>query len=230
MPRMMPTGFQQFIKNQGIAGLVCLVDVQTGDGTQYFWSTIEGNYLSRLTNAQQCYYGWIKQAQSFSVARDLTTSSGDIVVQNISGNTIGRDVAGALQGHEFEGALCIVRIWLPLFDASFTEFHGYLAEQNPTQDEVSFRHLQLFDPAQFDVCAEVISELCPFRYQSAQCGSTGSATTCDFKFTTCEDSNHAAKERFSGVLTIVPSAGIANGFPKVVNPPLRRLRYVPTPV
>lgn len=229
MPRMMPTGFQQFIKNQGIAGVIVLADIQTSDGAQYFWSTVEGTYPSKFTGAQQFYFGWIKQAQSFSVARDLTSSAGDLVVQNLSGNTISRDVDTALQ-HEFEGALCIVRIWLPLFDASLTEFHGYLTEQNPTQDECSFRHLQIFDPAQYDVCDEIISELCPFRYKSAQCGSTGSAITCDFTFPTCADANHAAQERFSGVLTIVPTAGITNPRQQLTKTPGRYLRYLPTPV
>jgi phage-related protein len=208
----MPAGFEPFIKNQASLAPVLLADIQTADGAQYFWADVEGTYLSKITGAQQFYYGWLKRGQSFSVARDLTTSAGDVVVQNLSGNTIGRDVQSALVNHEFEGALCIVRIWLPLFDASMTEFHGYLAEQNPVEDEASFRHLQLFDPAQYDVCNIIISELCPWRYQSAQCGSAGTATTCDKKFTTCSATDHAAQERFSGVLTIVPNAGIVSAF------------------
>src|SRR5260370_32363232 len=168
MPRTLPLGMQSWLKRQGgIIAPVILMDVQTTDGMKYFWSDLEGTYLSELTGANQFYNGWIKSAAPFVLTRDLSTNAGDVTMQNISGNTIDRDVAAAFKNHEFEGALCILRLWLPVFDAAMDEFHGYISEQNPTEDECSFRILQLFDPAQYDVADDVISELCTWPYKSA---------------------------------------------------------------
>lgn len=187
---------------------VILLDIQTADGAQYFWSDIEGTYPSEMTGANQFYSGWVKGVNAFVLTKDLSTNAGDVTIQNISGNTIDRDIAKALKNHEFEGALCIMRIWLPVFDAAIDEFHGYVSEQTPGEEEFTFRHLQLFDPAQYDVADDPISEMCTWRYQSPQCGSTGSATVCDFRFPTCNDSQHQAPERFNGVLSIVPTAAV----------------------
>jgi hypothetical protein len=209
MPRTMPAGIQAWMKNQGSVASVLLTDIQTSDGTNYFWADVEGTYPSLITGANQFYCGWAKLWTSFVISRDLSTNAGDFTVQNISGNTIDRDVAAALKNHEFEGALCIMRLWLPLFDASMISFHGSLSEQEPKEEECVFRHLQLFDSTQYDVADDLISELCPWRFKSVQCGSTGSATTCDKLFTTCAASDHLAQEHFSGVLTIVPNVGVS---------------------
>ena len=207
MPRSVP-GLAQFLANQGQIAPILLVDIQTLDGTNYFWSDYEGAYPSIITGASQYYYPWIKHGAAFQLARDLTTDAGDVMVQNISGNTIDRDVAAALKNHEFEGALFIARIWQPLLDQALMEFHGYASEQNPTEDECSFRWLQLFDASLYDVCGDIIGELCRWRFKSAQCGSTGSATTCTKLFSQCSDATHSAQEHFSGVLTIIPNVGV----------------------
>lgn len=208
MPRTMPTGIQQWMANQSGISAILLADIQTTDGTQYFWSDWEGSYPSLITGAMQFYYGWVKHAAPFVCVKDLSTNAGDFVTQNLSGNTLDRDVSVAVNAHEFEGALCILRVWLPLFDASAMSFHGYLSETTPTEDEGSFRFLQLFDTAQYDVNDGVISELCQWRFKSAQCGSTGTATVCDKLFSTCQASDHAAQERFDGVLYVVPNVGV----------------------
>jgi phage-related protein len=201
---------QAWLKRQGgIIQPVVLLDIQTSDGTQYFWSDVEGTYLSEITGVNQFYNGWIKSVDAFQLTKDLSTNAGSVTMQNISGNTIDRDVAGALKAHEFEGALCILRLWLPVFDAAMDEFHGYISEQTPGEDEFTFRHLQLFDPAQYDVADDVISDMCTWRFKSPQCGSTGSATVCDFRLSTCQDAQHLAQERFNGVLSIVPTAAIS---------------------
>jgi phage-related protein len=205
MPRTLPAGTAAWLAKQGGNAMpVVLADIQTGDGTQYFWSDYEGAYPTKFTGANQLYNGWIKNGFSFTRTRDLSTNAGDLVVQNLSGNTIVRDVSNALDTHEFEGALCIIRLWLPLFDQAMDEFHCSLSEPSPSEDECSFRMLTLLDPSQY-FCADIAQgELCPWRYKSAQCGSAGAAATCDFKFTTCSDANHLAQERFSGILATVP--------------------------
>jgi hypothetical protein len=100
------------------------------------------------------------------------------------------------------------------------EFHGYLSEQAPDDEQATFRLLQLADVAQFNVAEDVVSELCTWRYKSAQCGSTGSAATCLKRFSDCIDATRAASERFNGVLTPPPANAVVNVPPVVtVNPP-----------
>lgn len=206
MPRTLPAGMAQWMTGQSNIATVLLADIQTADGTNYFWTDVEGSYPSIITGATQFYTGWVKSAGPFYTSKDLSTNAGDFAVQNLSGNTINRDVSSALLAHEIEGALCIVRLWLPLFDASMMSFHGTLSEQDPKEDEATFRHLQLFDSTQYDFADDLISELCIWRYKSVMCGSTSSATVCDKLFPTCV--GLGATERFSGVLTIVPNAGV----------------------
>jgi hypothetical protein len=203
MPRTLPAGTENWLAKQGGGNFVpvVLADIRTLDGTQFFWSDLEGTYLSSITQAQQFYNGWIKGGFKFTCAKDFSTNAGDLLMQNISGNTINRDVALALQSHEFEGALCIVRLWIPLLDAVINEFHCSLSEANPKEDEASFRPLQLFDPAQYDLAADIVSTLCILRFKGVLCGSTGAASVCNKLLATCQDANHLAQERFRAVLT-----------------------------
>jgi hypothetical protein len=153
----------------------------------------------------QFYNGWIKGGFSFAVAKDFTTNAGDLLLQNLSGNTIDRDVALALKSHEFEGALCIVRLWLPLLDASINDFHCSLSEQNPKEQEAGVRCLQIFDPSQYSLAGDIVSTLCTWRFKSLQCGSAGSASACAKRFSDCQDPTRAATERFHAVLTTLPN-------------------------
>jgi phage-related protein len=229
MPRTLPAGTQAWLakRNGGNIVPVVLVDIQTTDGTNFFWSDLEGTYTSKITGASQFYNGWIKNGFTFTRTRDFTSNAGDLTLQNLSGNTIDRDVAAALKNHEFEGALCIVQLWIPLLDVVIDEFHCSLSEANPTEDEASFRLLQLLDPVQYFLADDVVATNCTLRYKSLQCGSTGAAATCDKLFNTCKDANHVAQERFNAVLTIVPGtifnqpigAG-AGGSAGILRPPI----------
>ncbi|HEX7285680.1 MAG TPA: hypothetical protein VF532_05825 [Candidatus Angelobacter sp.] len=157
------------------------------------------------TAPAQFYNGWIKGGFNFTVSKDFSTNAGDLLLQNLSGNTIDRDVALAFKSHEFEGALCIVRLWLPLLDASINEFHCSLSEQNPKEQEAGARCLQIFDPSQYALAGDIVSTLCTWRFKSLQCGSTGSASVCAKRFTDCQDATRAATERFHAVLTTLPN-------------------------
>jgi phage-related protein len=210
MPRTLPAGAAAFIANQGAPFMpILLLDIQTFDGTQYFWSDSEGTYISKLTGANQFYNGWIKSGCNFTRTRDMTTNAGDLLLQNLSGNLIDRDVASALKNHEFEGAYAITRLWVPLLDVAIDEFHCGLSEQNPKEDECSMRMLQLFDPTQYFVAADVETETCTFRYKSAQCGATGSAVSCLKRLIDCQDATRLAQERFNAILTTVPRTVVA---------------------
>jgi phage-related protein len=204
MPRTLPAGTENWLAKQGGSFVpVVLVDIQTIDGTQYFWTDYEGTYPAKIAAGNQFYSGWIKSGCNFTCSRDLTSNAGDLLLQNLSGNTIDRDVASALKNHEFEGAFAVTRLWVPLLDVSIQEFHCYLSEQNPKEDEAGFRELQLFDPAQFFLAADIQVSECTWRFKGTQCGSTGSATTCPKTLAACQSATRLAQERFNGILTTI---------------------------
>src|SRR3954470_9303584 len=209
MPRTLPAGMAAEIGREAGFADIALLDIQTVDGTQYFWTDNDyAQYPTKLTGANVAYSPWLKSVGPITISRDFTTDAGDIVVQNLSGNSIDRDVSLALKNHEFEGALAILRLWLPLFAGSMLDFYGYLSEQKAGEEEASFRLLQLDDVAQFSVAEEVISEMCSWRFKSAQCGSTGSAVVCKKRFIDCSDATRLATERFNGILSAPPPSAV----------------------
>lgn len=206
MPIAQLAGTELFLSRQGGAFVpTILVDIQTLDGTQYFWSDYEGRYPTKFTGATQFYNGWIKSGCKFTCTKDMSSNEGDLLLQNISGNTIDRDVAAALKNHEFEGAYAVTRLWITLLDAAIREFHCSLTEQNTKEDEVGFREPQLFDPTQYVIAGDVQAETCTFRFKSAQCGSTGTAVSCPKRLVDCQDATRLAQERYPGILTTMPN-------------------------
>jgi hypothetical protein len=149
---------------------VHLLDVQRGDGTNYFWSTFEGQFLSRITGAQQLYKPWIKQPPTIKMTRSLQADGGNFKIQNLSGNTIDREVAALFNAGEFEGAYVVYRRWLVPLDFALLEFHGFVTEQEVGLDEVPVRILQLFQPNEIRAYDQTQTRDCHWRFNSAQCG------------------------------------------------------------
>jgi hypothetical protein len=169
--RSLPAGMATELAKRG-RGMhrVHLFDVQRADGTNYFWSDFEGKFLSRLTGAQQLYKPWIKQPPTIKMTRSLQADGGDFKIQNLSGNTIDREVAALFNTGEFEGAYVIYRPWLVPLDAAPFEFHGFITEQNVGPDEVTVRILQLFQPNELRAYDQRQTRDCHWRFNSAQCG------------------------------------------------------------
>jgi phage-related protein len=218
MPVILPAGMAVEIAKPFGFGEIVLLDIQTVDGTQFFLTEKGDIYPTRLTGANVTYTSWIKSAGPIRMSRDFTADAGDIVLHNLDGNTIDRNVATAIKNHEFEGAYAILRIWSPLIAAAIFEFHGTLTEPNPKEEEAIFRMLQLTDVTQFSVAEDVVGELCTWRFKSAQCGSTGSAVVCKKRFIDCSDATRLATERFNGILAPPPSNAIVNTPPVVTTP------------
>lgn len=169
--RTLPAGMAAELAKQGRSmARVHLFDVQRGDGTNYFWSTHEGQFLSRITGTVQQYKPWIKQPPTLTLTRSLQADGGDFKIQNLSGNTIDRDVAALFVAGEFEGAYVVYRPWLIPLDAAPFEFHGFITEQNVGPDEVDVRILQLFQPNELQTYDQRQTRDCHWRFNSAQCG------------------------------------------------------------
>jgi hypothetical protein len=195
-------------------GEIALLDIQTIDGQSYFLTDSESpgalQYPALIGGGSQTYKPWLKSVGPIVVSRDFTTDAGDVVLQNLSGSTIDRDVASAIKNHEWEGALAILRFYLPLFADVVLSFYGTLTEQAAPEEEATFRLVQLCDVSQYSVADDVIGELCTFRFKSKQCGSTGSAVACGKRFVDCTDATRAVRERFNAILNPPPSNTVAN--------------------
>jgi hypothetical protein len=178
---------------------VMLLDLLLRNGTYKYWSDFAGSYPMKLgAGGDVAYSPWIKSAGPFRFSRSLRADAGDIVVQNLSGNTLEREVALAIKASEFIGALAVFRSWYPLLAESEFEFHGYLTKPVVGPTEASFRLLPLLDTNVQNVPAESYIQQCSWRFKGALCGSTGTATHCPKDFPSCEDSSRAAVERFNG--------------------------------
>jgi len=194
-------------KRRGGRVPIILADLLLGDGSYHYWATAAGNFPKALgAPGSAAYSPWIKSAGPFRLSRSLRSDAGDLVVQNLSGNTLQRDVAAAVQAREFIGALTVVRFWHPLIQEAEFEFHGFLTKPKVTPTEASFRILQLLDTNVEKVPSDSYSEQCTWRYKGKMCGSTGSATSCPKDFASCQDATRAAVERFNGTPHVPTSA------------------------
>jgi hypothetical protein len=195
----------EFKKQQGFLPIV-LVDILLRDGTTYYFSDVGGTYTVKLGAGPTAVYSpWIVSAGPFTFTKGQQTDAGDLVLQNISGNSIERDMAKAMKAHEFEGALCVIRYWHALLALSVLEFHGTLGNQRDLGDTCDFRFKQLMDANRLDALVDPLSEPCPWTFKTdPRCGSTGVATTCDKTYTQCSDANHLAVEHHGGIPIVPP--------------------------
>jgi hypothetical protein len=157
-------------KRMRVTPRIHLIDVQRGDGTNYFWSTFEGQFLSRLTGAVQQYKPWITQPPTIKMTRSLAADGGDFRIQNLSGNTIDREVAALFKAGEFEGAYVVYRPWLIPQDFAPLEFHGFLTEPNVQAQYIALRMRQLFSANELPIYEQKQTRACGFRFNSPQCG------------------------------------------------------------
>src|SRR4051794_20015867 len=123
-----------------------LVDVQLRDGTIYYLSDYAGTYPMKIgAGGNVAYSPWLKSFGPYDFSRGLQTDAGEIVLQNLTGNSIERDLAKAMAAKEFECALAVIRLRHELLQTTLMEIHCTLGEQRDLGDEASFRIQQLFD-------------------------------------------------------------------------------------
>ncbi len=208
MPLTAPAGLLAECKKGVRQAEIVLVDIETYDGTQLFWSDAAYTVACALDATVKTYSPWVKSAGPFRRSKNLATDAGDIMLQNLSGNLLDRDLGKALRASEFEGALAIVRFLIPLADIVTDEYHGTLSEQGTDQVEGTFRHLQLLD---LNVRQQPIHDFqvkCPLTFKSDACGSAGAAVSCNKTMSDCQHASRAAQERHQGI-PLVPPESIA---------------------
>jgi hypothetical protein len=193
-------------------GLVTLLDIETLDGSTYFWSDFGGAYPRAVDGVSQIYKAWVRGWESLQRTRDVATDGGTITLQNLSGNTIDRDVAGIIKAHELEGALCTARLWKPLADQVKYTFIGQLSEASPDEASATFSLRDIFDFTDQKIPGRMQSAQCGLIYKGARCGSVSAHASCTFMFdgaNGCVD--NGAQERFDGLILVGPLSVLVNG-------------------
>lgn len=134
------------------------------------------------------YAPWLLSVPSFAFHRSLQTDMGQFVVQNVSGDSVSRDVERMLRASAMEGAYFIYRLWQPGAQAAWLEVHGTLTVADVGVDTMTLKGTQLLNPSQDDTPLEIYSETCQLVWGQARCGSTA-PTECSYSYQTCTSLN-----------------------------------------
>jgi len=164
---------------------VHLLDVQTLNGNQYFWSDRKIGVVSALTAVVVSYLDWLLSAGPFTFNRSMAADSGSFRVQNVSGTTLARDLEVALTASAIEGAMFIYRYWQADAQAAWMQTSGTLTFSGGTPSDATFKTKPLSTPAQKDAPVEQYSETCQLQWAGPRCGST-QPTECQYSFQTCQ--------------------------------------------
>jgi hypothetical protein len=181
------------------SGLVAprtLVEVQTAAGDLYLWSEHKGLYPSAINGGGIAQYlDWLVGQQKFTLFGTTQTDTATISVQNISGNTVQRDIAMAFSRVEFIGAFVYARIWRGDSMAALLTFAGNVSEAEVDEQQMQLSVEGFGNYSAVRAPAYDIDKSCPLLFGSVACGST-SPTPCDQSYGGCLSIN-----RFAGAVT-----------------------------
>lgn len=211
---------QSMAKISGVVPLQ-LLDILALDGTDYHWASASVNVPSVLPGTGFVQYSpWLLQGGPFHLSRSMQADIGNFLIQNISGNTIERDLSKIVTSTAFEGAIFVYRE-LNLESAAVQfEFHGRLSIVAVTETTAEFAAQDLVNGNNYQAPADVFSETCRWRQYSAQCGASTLLPACKNTLVTC-----VIVERYGGILNTF-TAQITQGDANVSNRTLVRRRQV----
>ncbi len=168
------------------------------------------------------YQPWLVTPPVFTQYKSTQTSTATFAIQNITGDTIRRDIEQIFSSHELVGALIYIRIWSMECAYSLFDFQGIVDEADinvsgTTMDvsvEGSYAWMKVPAPR------EQIGPTCGNIFNNGgsffACGST-SATPCNNDYGTCSSLN-----RFNGIVTeYVTSTSTADQTQVAQQAPLR---------
>ena len=147
-----------------------------------------GSFTVQIEISQAQYQPWLLSVPQFSFHRSLVTDSGSFVIQNVSGDSLSRDMEKLLRASTFEGALFVYRYWQPDAEAAWIEVHGTLTVDDDGTDTITLKGKQLLDAGQDDTPLEIYSETCQLQWGGPRCGATGT-TECSYSYQTCQSLN-----------------------------------------
>lgn len=176
--------------SQPIASAAALGIVPVFTGTAPSW-----NAHLRVDNWDDTYLNWLMSDGPWRLSRSTQTDTGELVIQNMSGNSLQRSMAQLITRRAFEGALFAFREWNKEALRAEFQMRGRLSIVDVGESAAAFTCESLFNGSDYQAL-DVVSETCRWRYASTACGDT-SANPCKNTFATCRLSN---KERFSAFI------------------------------
>jgi hypothetical protein len=211
-----PAAAQRRLAAAGGGAAVSLLEVATIAGARYYWSDADiiaptalaqqitiGSGPTRsteLTYYAEAFQPWLLSAGPFKTYRNTTTSTGQVEIQNISGDTVRRDVSRIFSQQAMVGALVYYRTWLADCQFATFSFMGRVDDADidlDGDDSKASMTLQLESLccwAKIDAPNQDICSSCQLAFGSIQCGST-SPTPCNNDYGSC-----TSIERFMGVV------------------------------
>lgn len=196
---------------------VTLVEVKTVTGNTYFWSEHRSSWNSVIDGTpSNLYLDWLVGAPTFQLYGSTQTSTGSLSVQNLSGNTVQRDVALAYARSEFIGAFVYVRIWRADAETAEFIFTGNIVDADIDEQTMELTIEGFDNYSTIKAPSYLVDVSCGLNFGGIACGSTA-AFPCQQSYGTC-----TSIERFQGVVVqwdfadgIAPLVQIAQPAPAV---------------
>lgn len=219
----LPTGVTGPMSASGGCAPVSLVEVRTVSVNTYFWSEQRGiwNSIINGTPTNQ-YLDWLVGEQQFQLHGSTQTDTGTLSVQNMSGNTVERDIAVTYSRNEFIGAFVYYRLWRADAEVSIFTFMGNIVDADIDEQTMDLSIEGFGNYSAIKAPSYSIDVSCPLVFGSMACAST-SPTPCQQSYGTC-----TSIERFAGVVVqwdfsdgIAPLVQIAQPVPAVSYNPAR---------
>jgi hypothetical protein len=173
---------------------VHLLDVQDTNGNFYYWSdrrivapaVVDAASMAGGAPATSpLYLPWIVSVPAWTSHRSQQTDTGTIVLQYLSGNVLQRDFDRIVRSSALEGAFFVYRYWSASAEEALRERHGTLSVADPDQTTAKLNCKAMLNPSSDPTPQYSLCEICPWRWGSAQCGSTA-ANECQHSFPTCQ--------------------------------------------
>jgi hypothetical protein len=161
----------------------------------YFISEHQCTWPSILTGAATLFRNWLTGRPKFTQYGSTQTDTANLTIQNISGNTIERDIASIWSESEFTGALVVARIWRGDSETALLTFIGLVSNAEIDENQLDLTVEGFGNYSAIVAPSFNIDVTCPLTFGSVACGST-STTPCDQSYGGCLSLN-----RFAGVVT-----------------------------
>ncbi len=197
----------------GGASPIVLIEILTRSGFALFISEqqiVAPTWIVNTAGMIATYQPWLASAFEATEYMTSQTSTASFGIQNLSGDSVMRDMARIFSVNELTGAMVSARLWNAAAELAIFSFLGKLTEPADNGDTFSC-NLQGFDNwSAIKAPPLKIGETCGLDFGSIACGSTAS-TPCNQSYGTC-----TAKERFQGV--VIPWNGAPLDYKQIVQP------------
>ena len=207
----LPINVTKVMASASGTGPVTLIEIITPGGVVLYVSDQQIVANSVLTSsAAVTNLPWLASAATFQESKTTKTSTGKFTLQNLSGDTVMRDLSRIFSMTELTGSICFCRVWLPAAEAAIYSWLGKMREPEERGDTfacslIGFDNWSMIKAPPFHV-----GETCGLDFGSVECGSTAT-TPCNQSYGTC-----SSIERMKSV--IVQWNGAPLDYTQVVQP------------